>query len=59
VFAAASPLAFIFEHTAYHGMEGLTSKVVLQGGENWVSDPCVCLSISPDNCCKGQFIMCE
>lgn len=57
----ACPLSFIFENTAYHGMEGLLKKVVPQDGEEMLNNsmPWVCQSVSPDNCCKGSLVLCE
>ena len=58
--AHTSPLSFIFENTAYHGMEGLLKKVVPQDGEEMLNTlPWSCQSISPDNCCKGSLVLCE
>ena len=56
--AGISPLSFIFENTAYHGMESLLKKVVPQEGEELLT-PFTCHSVSPDNCCKGSLVLCE
>ena len=60
-FADSSPLSFIFENTAYHGMEGLLKKVVPQDGEEILNNsmPWTCHSVSPDNCCKGSLVLCK
>lgn len=56
-----SPLSFIFEHTAYNGMDGLMRKIITQPGEVLMNNslPWGCLNISPDSCCKGNLVMCE
>lgn len=56
-----SPLSFIFEHTAYNGMDALMNKIITQHGEVLLNNslPWSCLNISPDNCCKGSLVMCE
>ena len=57
----SSPLFFIFEHTAYNGMDALMKKIITEQGEVLVNNslPWSCLNISPDSCCKGNLVMCE
>lgn len=61
VVVECSPLSFIFEHTAYNGMDALMKKIITQQGEELMNNnlPWSCLNISPDSCCKGNLVMCE
>ena len=55
-----SPLSFIFENTAYHGMEGRQKKVLPQDDEEMLNfPPWICNIICPNNCSKGNVVLCE
>ena len=54
-----SPLSFIFENTAYQMKDGLIKKIVPQEREEMIASPWRCSNISPDNCCKGNLLLCK